>query len=116
MAHQALRTADAVAAPERHRPGRAGGRGHDHAVARDLLDPPGGRAQQEGLAGAGFVDHLLVELTDPAAVEQVHAVEAAVRDRARVRDGELECPAAGRRVLDAVPDDPRPQLRELLGG
>jgi hypothetical protein len=45
----------------------------------------------------------------------VDPVEAAVRDRARVRDGELERAAAGAdRVRHTVPDDPRPQLGELL--
>ena len=41
---------DALALPERNRPRRAGGRGHDHPVAGDLLDAPGGGAQHEGLA------------------------------------------------------------------
>ena len=114
---EVLRPADPVAAPERHGPGRAGGGGHDHPVAGDLLDPPRRRAEQEGLAGARLVDHLLVELAHAAAIRQVNAVEAAVGNRARVRDGELKRPAArADRVLDAVPDDAWAQLRELLGG
>ncbi len=44
------RAADAVAAPERHRTWNARGGDDDHPVAGDVLDPPGGRAQQEGLA------------------------------------------------------------------
>ena len=112
-----LRAADAVALPERHGARGAGSRGHDHAVARDLLDPPGGGAEQEGLARPGLVDHLLVELADAAPVREVHAVEAAVRDRAGVRDRELErAPPGADRVLDAIPDDARPQLGELLRG
>ena len=83
------RAADPVALPEGDGAGGAGGRGDDHPVAGDLLDPPGGRAEQEGLAGAGLVDHLLVELADPAAVGQVDAVEAAVGDRAGVGDDQL---------------------------
>ena len=96
------RAADPVALPEGDGAGRAGRGGDDDAVAGDLLDPPGGRPEQEGLAGAGLVDHLLVELADPAAVRQVDAVQAAVGDRAGVGDDELAgafaavdpCPAA----------------------
>src|SRR4029079_15696135 len=97
-----LRAADAVALPERHRARGARGGRHDHAVAGDLLDAPGGGAEQEGLARPRLVDHLLVELADAAAVGEMNAVEAAVRDRARVRHGELERPSARPdRVLDA---------------
>ena len=103
--------------PERDGAGRARRGGHDHPVAGDLLDAPGGRAEQEGLARAGLVDHLLVQLAHPAPVGQVDAVEAAVRDRAGVGHRELQRAAAGADgVLDAVPDDARPQLGELLGG
>src|SRR5205823_2581342 len=83
------RAADAVAAPERDRAGRPRCGSADHAVARDLLDPPGGGAEQERLSRPGLVDHLLVELADPPAVGQVDAVEPAIRDRPGVRDREL---------------------------
>ena len=74
-------------------------------------------AEQERLPGAGLVDHLLVELADPAAaVDEVHAEEAAVGDRAGVRDREPpRAVAAADRAAGAVPDDPRPQLGELVG-
>ena len=88
------RAADPVAAPERHRTRDARRGGDDDAVAGDLLDPPGARAEQEHLTGARLVDHLLVELADPAPVRQVHAVEATVGDRAGVGDGELTSPLA----------------------
>ena len=45
------RAPDTVAAPERNRAGNAGGRDDDDAVAGDLLNPPGGRAEQERLPG-----------------------------------------------------------------
>ena len=78
-------------------PGHAGRRRDEHAVARDLLDPPGRGAEQEGLARARLVDHLLVELADPAAaVHEVDAEEAAVGDRAGVRDREPPRAARGR--------------------
>ena len=109
--------AHAVAPPERHRAGRAGRRGDDHPVAGDLLDPPGRRAQQEGLAGAGLVDHLLVQLAHAAAVGQVHAVQPAVGDRAGVGHRQLEgALARADGVLHPVPHDARAQLGELLGG
>ena len=98
------------------RPGAPGRGRDDHAVARDLLDPPGRGAQQERLARPRLVDHLLVELAHPPAVRQVHAVEAAVGDRAGVGHRQLErALARADRVLHAVPHDPRPQLGELLG-
>src|SRR6185503_20025661 len=80
---------DAVALPERHGAGGAGRGGDDHAVAADLLDAPGARAEQERLAGARLVDHLLVELADAAAVGQRDGEQAAVGDRAGVGHGEL---------------------------
>ena len=110
-----LRAPDAVAAPERHGAGGAGGGRHDDAIAADLLDAPGRRAEQEGLAGARLVDHLLVELADAAPVGQDDAEEAAIGDRARVRDDELaRALARADRAGDAVPDDARAQLAELL--
>ena len=67
--------------------------------------------------GARLVDHLLVELADAAAVGQVDAVEAAVGDRAGVGDDQLAGAfAAVHRALGAVPDDPRAQLGEAVGG
>ena len=83
-----------------------------------LLDPPRRGAEQEGLPLAGLVDDLLVELADTAAaVDLEDAEEAPVGDRARVRHRQ----AAGARAAaddtrGAVPDDPRPQLGELVDG
>ena len=98
-------------------PGVPGAGRDDHPVTGDLLDPPGARPEQEGLAGSGLVDHLLVELADPPSVGQVNAVEAAIRDRAGVGHGQLAgARTAAHRALGAVPDDPRAQLGEALGG
>ena len=47
------------------------------------------RAEQERLARARLVDHLLVELADAAAVGQRDGEQAAVGDRAGVGDREL---------------------------
>ena len=105
-----------LALPERHLRGLAGRGGDDHAVALDLLDAPGRRAEQEDLALARLVHHLLVELADaPAAVDQEDAVEAAVGDRARVRDRDpLRALAGAQDAGRALPDDARPQLGELV--
>ena len=113
---QLERAADAIALPERHLAGHAG-RGRDqHAVAGDLLDPPRGRAQLEHLALPGLVHHLLVELADPrAGVGQEHAVQPAVGDGASRDDGQAAGAVAGAHGAgDPVPDDPRPQLGELV--
>src|SRR4051794_30187036 len=85
-----VRTADALALPERHRARYARSRRDEHAVAGDLLDPPRGGAEDDHLAGARLADHLLVEPPHaPAALARDEdAEEAAVGDRARVRDGE----------------------------
>ena len=110
-----LRAPDRVALPERHRAGRAGRGRDDHAVAADLLDPPGRGAEQERLPGARLVDHLLVELADAPAVGERDRVQAAVGDRAGVGDRQLaRAPARADRAGDAVPHDARAQLAELL--
>ena len=111
------RPPDPLALPERRHARHARRRRDEHAVARDLLDPPGRRAEQERLALAGLVDHLLVELADPpAAVGEEDAEEPTVGDRPGVRDGE---PPGARAPADgpggAVPHDPRTELRELVG-
>ena len=109
--------ADSLPFPERRNSGHAGSRRNENAVARDLVDAPGRRAEDEGLAFPSLVDHLLVELPHPAAaVREEHAEESAVGNRPRVRDGE---PAGARapshRSRDPVPHDARPQLGELVG-
>ena len=108
--------ARAVAVPERHLARQPGGGGDDHPVVGDVLDAPGAGPQQERLAGAGLVDHLLVELAHPGPVGQEHAVEAAVGDGAAAGDGQPLGPrAAPHDALHPVPDDPGPQLGELVG-
>ena len=111
------RAPDALAVPERHRPRHARRRRDDHAVARDLLDAPGGGAEQERLPRARLVDHLLVQLAHPAPVGQVDAEQPPVRDGAGVGDRERTraLPRADR-ARDPVPDDPRAQLGELRRG
>ncbi len=109
------RAARAVAVPERHLPRQARCRHHHHPVVGDLVDAPGGGAQQEGLARAALVDHLLVELAHPGAVGQEDAVEPTVGDGAAVRDGQaLGTGPAAQGAREAVPHQPRAQLGELL--
>ena len=84
-----------VAVPERHLP-RLARRRRDHdPLERDVLDPPRGRAEQERLARAALVDHLLVELADARAVGQEHAEQPAVGDGAAARDGQPPGAVAG---------------------
>ena len=90
--------------------------GDDDPRVGDLLDPPGGRAEGERVAGPALVHHLLVELADPAPVGEEHAEEAAVGDRAAVADrdatGARRGPGPGR---GAVPHDAGLEARELVG-
>src|ERR1051325_3625675 len=61
------------------------------------------------------VPGLFVELADAAPVGQDDGVEPAVGDRPRVGDGQLpRALARADRARDAVPDDARAQLAELL--
>jgi hypothetical protein len=107
----------ALALPERGDPGQARRRRDEHAVARDLLDPPRRRAEDERLALPRLVDHLLVELADAtAAVGEEDAEEAAVRDRPAFVTANRRAPVRPRIVPGgAVPDDSWPELRELVG-
>ncbi len=118
---QLHRPARRVALPERHLPRLSRGRGDQHPVVGDVLDPPGRRAEQEHVADARLVDHLLVQLADPAAGlaragGQEDAEQAAVGDRAAAGHRQpLRARPAGQRAGDPVPDQPRPQLGELVG-
>ena len=127
LAHQAAdghaefeRPARAIAVPEGHLAGFARRRRHHHAVVRDLLDAPGGRAEHERLAHPRLEHHLLVELADARGAlgrtGEEHAVEAAVGNRARVGDGHAPgALARGQRPANPVPGEARPQFRELVG-
>ena len=107
-----------LALPERSDARRARRRRHDDPVARYLHDPPRRCAEDERLALAGLVHHLLVQLPDAAAaVDEKDAEEPAVRDRPGIGDGEP--PSAGPtadRAGRAIPDDARSKLREVVGG
>ena len=104
-----------VAVPERHLARLAGRRRHHHPLEADVLDPPGGRPEQEGLARPALVHHLLVELADPGAVGQEHAEQPAVGDGAAAGDGQPAGTVAGAQLAaDAVPHDAGAQLAELL--
>jgi hypothetical protein len=115
------RATDAVALPERQSPRLAERRGHEHAVVGDLLDAPARGAEGEDVADAGLVDHLLVELADARAgaglTDHEHAEEPAVGDGAAARDGQALGPRpTGQDPGVAIPDDPRPQFGEGVGG
>ena len=111
--------AEAVAVPERQLAGLPEGGQHVHAVVGDLDDAPARRPEREHIVHARLVDHLLVELADAGVAGLTgheHPEQAAIRDRpaARHRDA-LRAGAARQRPVIAVPDDPRPELGELVG-
>ena len=119
VAAELQRTAGRVGLPERHLAGLARGRGDEHAVVRDLLDAPAGRAEQERLADAALEHHLFVELADARAgtvlAGEEDAVEPAVRNRAAVGDGDApRALARGHDVLEPVPRQARPQVGEVV--
>ncbi len=83
------RTSGLVAVPERHLARLARRRRDEHAVVRDLLDPPGRGAERERLADLRLEHHLLVQLADahgPIGAGQEDAVETAIGNGAGVGD------------------------------
>ncbi len=116
------RAAQLVTFPEGQPARYPRGGGDQDAVAGDVLDAPGTGAEREDIADAGLVDHLLVELTDPAAAllgvgaREEDTEEAAVGDRAAGGDGEaLGAGPAGDLAGDAVPHHARAKLGEGVG-
>src|SRR5262245_16718637 len=94
-----------------------------HLVGGDVLDPPRARAEHEDVAHPGLIDHLLVELADPARMPpalvrssgQEHSEQPAVRNRAAVGDRDPLTPRpAAQNARRAVPYQPWPEARELL--
>jgi hypothetical protein len=84
----------------------------------DVLDPPARGAEREDLAHARLVDHLLVQLADPRVplAHQVHAKQPAIGDGAAGGHRQPLRPGPGAEAaVHAVPDQARPQLRELVG-
>ena len=103
--------------PERHPRRLAGSGSHDHAVERDLLDAPRGRAEHERVAGTAFVDHLFIELADARSFRKKDAEEPTVGDRPAVGDGDAaRALTRADAMADAVPHQARAQLCELVRG
>ena len=120
-AAQFRRPAERVCLPEGEAAGLAGGGGDEHPIVGDVLDPPGGRAEEEHVPHARLVHHLLVELADPAAGPlpggEEHAEQPAVRDRPAGGDGEaLGAGPAGEGAARPVPYDAGAEFGELVGG
>src|SRR3954452_16734550 len=118
------RPTDSVALPERQLARYAGGRADGDAIGADLFDPPAARTKDDDVAvhpGPELVDHLLVELADappgrPGLSDHEHAEQSAVWDGPARGDSHDPCVApALDGVRDAIPDDPRLELRELVG-
>jgi hypothetical protein len=83
-----VRTAEAVAVPERHLAGFAWRGRHHDPIARDLFDAPRRGAEEERLPDATLVDHLLVELPHAHSFGGEHAEQTAIGDGAAARDRE----------------------------
>ena len=110
-------TSRTVPMPERHLARLPRSRSYDDPLEGDVLDPPRGRAEKEGFTGSRFVHHLFIQLTDPRPIGQEHAVEATIRDRARIGNREpLRARPATNRCTHSIPNDPRTKLAELLRG
>jgi len=92
--------------------------GDDHAVAQDLLDPPGRGPEGDAVAEARLEDHLLVQLADARpAFAEVDGVVAAVGDRPRVHaHGHGGAAADLQDVAGAVPGEQRAQVGHIRGG
>ena len=110
----------AIAVPEGHLAGLAGGGGDGDAIVGDLIDAPGGGAEDDGVAGAALEDHLLIEFADARAARgagEVDGEESAVGDGAAVDDGDgARALPRGELVGDAVPGEARAEFGELVGG
>src|ERR1700759_1564968 len=85
----------------------------------DLFDAPGAGAENDGVAGAAFEDHLFVEFPDARAAGgsgEENAEQAAIGDGAAVDHGNAAGSFAGGDLAgDAVPGEARTQLDEVVG-
>src|ERR1019366_4409060 len=113
-------TSGAIAVPEGHLAGLAGGGRDDDAIVGDLGDAPGGGAEDDGVAGAALEDHLLVEFADTRAAGgagEEDGEQAAVGDGAAVDDGDgARALARGGLVGAAGPGEARAGVGGLGGG
>ena len=112
--------AGAVSMPEGQASGKPRGRVDEHPVVSDLADAPARRAEHDHIAGAGLVDHFLVELAHPGGplgTGQEDTEQAPVGNRASTGDGQaLGARPRSEQVASSVPGDPWPQLGEVVGG
>ena len=86
------RASGAIAMPEGHLAGLAGRGRDDDAIVRDLLDAPGGGAENDGVAGAALEDHLFIQFADARAASgagQEDGEQAAIGNGAAVDDGDV---------------------------
>ena len=117
--HRAL---GGIGLPEGHLSGLARCRRDQHTVVSDLLDAPGGRAEEKRLADARLEHHLFIELADAGALHffatnKKHAEEAAIGDRPATGDGDaLRTRPRREDVCHAIPRNARPQLGEFIRG
>ena len=102
--------------PEGHSRRRARRGSHDHAIVLDRVHAPRGRAELEYVADARLVHEFFIQLAESRAVGEVDGVESAIRNRAAGDDGHhARASRRGERVVDAVPREPRIELRRDVG-
>ena len=109
---QLRRPARGVAPPERELAGLPVGGQHQDAVRGDVHDAPARGAQQDDVPHAGLVDHLLVELADPAPAGAGRARGRGARRLGRVPGRR----AAGGAVRAAVGGQEHPEQAAVRDG
>ena len=113
------RTACSIAMPEWHFAGLTWCWGDQHAIVRNLFDPPSRCAEKKCIAQATFKDHLLIEFSDAGASlfssQQEDTIEFAVGNGTAIyygqRPGALPC---REQVLHPVPRESWTQIGKLI--
>src|SRR5580692_3515031 len=105
--------------PERHLAGFAGSGRNQHAVMRDFIDTPGGRAKNKRFAVAALEDHLFIELANSNRLAfragKKDTIESAVRNCAAIQNSEALCAfSRSDEIVNAVPGDARAQFGKLI--
>src|SRR5271156_2239922 len=100
-----------VTMPEWHFPRLARRRRNQHAIVRNVFDPPRAGAKNDRVPGAAFENHFLVEFANTRAFRgagKKYAVKSAIRNRSAVNySNPPRALAAGELISDTIPCQPR---------
>src|ERR1700753_1616624 len=107
--------------PERHLTRLAGSGRNQHAVMRDFIDTPGGRAKNKRFAVATLEDHLFIQFAHANRLAfcagKKDTIESTVRNCAAIQDCEALWAFSRRdEIVSAVPSDARTQFGNLIRG